>query len=185
MFKNAIIFDDLYRYTGKKSWFLFFRYYFFTPAFRYLVYWRNTKSAKTLVTKLFWKFLMRQTMLRVGIQIPEGTQVGPGFKVGHFGMILLGHEVKAGKNFNVAQGVSIGQGVGKKNGQPTFGDNVSVQPNSVVVGNIKIGNNVLIAPLTFVDFDVPDHSIVIGNPAKIISKENPTAPFIVYPVPER
>lgn len=40
--------------------------------------------------------------------------------------------------------------------------------------NIKIGNDVLIAPNTFVNFDVPDHSIVIGNPAKIIHRENAT-----------
>ena len=46
--------------------------------------------------------------------------------------------------------------------------------NSTVVGNITIGNDVLIAPNTFVNFDVPDHSIVIGNPASIHHKENAT-----------
>ena len=44
--------------------------------------------------------------------------------------------------------------------------------NSTVVGNIKIGNNVLIAPNSFVNFDVPDNSVVIGNPAVIHKKEN-------------
>ena len=37
-----------------------------------------------------------------------------------------------------------------------------------------IGNDVLIAPNTFVNFDVPDHSIVIGNPAKIHHRDNAT-----------
>ena len=50
--------------------------------------------------------------------------------------------------------------------------------NAVVVGNIRIGNDVLIAPLSFVNFDVPDHSIVIGNPARIIARENATAGYI-------
>ena len=36
----------------------------------------------------------------------------------------------------------------------------------------------LIAPLSFVNFDVPDHSIVIGNPARVISKENATEGYI-------
>ena len=49
---------------------------------------------------------------------------------------------------------------------------------SIVVGNIKIGNDVLIAPLSFVNFDVPDHSIVIGNPAKIIHRENATLGYV-------
>ena len=48
----------------------------------------------------------------------------------------------------------------------------------MIVGNIKIGNDVLVAPLTFVNFDVPDHSVVIGNPAKIIFKENATEGYI-------
>ena len=40
--------------------------------------------------------------------------------------------------------------------------------------NIKIGNNVVIAPGTFVNFNVPDNSIIIGQKAKIIERENPT-----------
>ena len=46
------------------------------------------------------------------------------------------------------------------------------------MGNIKIGNDVLIAPLSYVNFDVPDHSIVVGNPAKVISRENATEGYI-------
>ena len=53
--------------------------------------------------------------------------------------------------------------------------------NSTIVGNVKIGNNVLIAPGAFVNFDVPDNSIVIGNPGKIIEREeSPTSKYIVY-----
>ena len=48
---------------------------------------------------------------------------------------------------------------------------------------VKIGNNVLIAPGAFVNFDVPDNSIVLGNPGQIIPrKESPTKAYIVFPV---
>lgn len=48
---------------------------------------------------------------------------------------------------------------------------------------MKIGNNVLIAPNAFVNFDVPDNSIVIGNPGQIIRRDSsPTAKYMVYPV---
>ena len=43
---------------------------------------------------------------------------------------------------------------------------------------VKIGEDVMIAPLAFVNFDVPPHSIVIGNPGKIIHKENATEEYI-------
>ncbi|MBE7639217.1 hypothetical protein GUB10_02630 [Salegentibacter sp. BLCTC] len=52
---------------------------------------------------------------------------------------------------------------------PAILNQVYIGVNSVIVGNIKIGNNVLIASLTFVNFDVPDNAFVLGNPAKIIS----------------
>ncbi len=52
----------------------------------------------------------------------------------------------------------------------------------MIVGNVKIGDDVLIAPLTFVNFDVPPHSIVIGNPAKIIPRENATKGYINHTV---
>ena len=51
---------------------------------------------------------------------------------------------------------------------------MSVGINSTIVGRVRIGNDVMIAPNTFVNFDVPSHSIVIGNPAEIHHKDNAT-----------
>lgn len=47
-----------------------------------------------------------------------------------------------------------------------------------MVGKINIGDDVLIAPNAFVNFDVPSHSIVIGNPGTIIIRENATESYI-------
>lgn len=59
-----------------------------------------------------------------------------------------------------------------------MGDCVWIGINSTVVGKVTIGDNVLIAPNTFVNFDVPSNSIVIGNPAKIISDTNAADGYI-------
>lgn len=67
---------------------------------------------------------------------------------------------------------------GKRKGTPIIGNEVWIGANAVIVGNVKIGNDVLIALLSYVNFDVPDHSIVVGNPAKIISKEYATKDYI-------
>lgn len=45
-------------------------------------------------------------------------------------------------------------------------------------GGVKIGNNVLIAANSFVNCDVPDNSIVFGNPCIIKYKENATEGYI-------
>ena len=59
-----------------------------------------------------------------------------------------------------------------------IGNDVWIGANAVVVGKINIGTDVLIAPNSFVNFDVPPHSVVVGNPAKIIHKENATEYYI-------
>lgn len=43
---------------------------------------------------------------------------------------------------------------------------------------MKIGDDVLIAPNSFVNVDVPSHSVVLGNPCIIKSKENATEGYI-------
>ena len=47
-------------------------------------------------------------------------------------------------------------------------DNVFIGCNSIILGGVKIGNNVVIAAGSVVTKDVPDNSVVAGNPAKVI-----------------
>ncbi len=63
-------------------------------------------------------------------------------------------------------------------GAPIVGNYVYVGLNSTILGGVVIGDDVLIAPNTFVNVDVPSHSVVIGSPCKIIRKENATAEVI-------
>lgn len=63
-------------------------------------------------------------------------------------------------------------------GSPIIGDNVWIGANSIIVGKINIGNNVLIAPGAYINFDVPNNSIVIGNPGVIKYCENTTESYI-------
>ncbi len=68
--------------------------------------------------------------------------------------------------------------VAKRNGAPVIGGCVSVGINATVVGAVHVGNDVMTAPNSFVNFDVPDHSVVIGNPGVIHHKENAAAGYI-------
>ena len=53
---------------------------------------------------------------------------------------------------------------------PIIGDNVIIYAGACIVGGIKIGNNAIIGANAVVTKDVPDNAIVVGNPAKIITK---------------
>ena len=182
---NKQIQKDLYRYIGNESKNLLMqlRYFFFTPGFRYIYYFRKGSATKNILIKFFWTFLMRQCMYRTGIQIPLGTKIGEGFRISHFGHIVINPGATIGRNFTISQGCLIGSAQGKKNGIPTIGNNVCMNANSIIIGGVNIGNNVLIAPGAFINFDVPDNSIVVGNPGKIIVKDSsPTEKYIVYSV---
>ena len=50
--------------------------------------------------------------------------------------------------------------------------------NVTIIGGIKIGNDVIFAPNTFCNMNVPDHSIVIDNPCQIVPKENATKEYV-------
>ena len=54
-----------------------------------------------------------------------------------------------------------------------------------MVGKIVIGDNVLIAPNAYVNFDVPNNSIVTGNPASIKQQANATEGYVLYAFPEK
>ena len=114
-----------------------------------------------------------------GIEIDYPVQIGKGLFIAHPYGITINDKVVIGQNCNIHKGVTIGQeNRGIRKGTPTMGNNVWIGMNSTVVGSIHIGNDVLIAPNTYLNSDVPDHSIVIGSPAKIISRNNATDSYI-------
>ena len=172
---------DLFRYKGLTGVIGFFLG-LSIPGFKYMYLLRKiSKCRKYSVKRLLLSFLKRRYSYKYGFQIPSITQIGEGFYIGHHGIVVINEKVKIGKNCNIAHGVTIGQtNRGKLKGCPTIGDKVWIGTGSVIVGNINIGSNVLIAPNSYVNIDVPDNSLVIGNPAKIVKKENPTRDYINF-----
>ena len=51
---------------------------------------------------------------------------------------------------------------------PIIGNNVNIGANVCIIGNIRIGNNVEIGAGTVVVKDIPDNTVVVGNPGRII-----------------
>ncbi len=54
-------------------------------------------------------------------------------------------------------------------GRVKIGNNVFVGQNSVILPGVKIGSNVVVGAGSIVMSDIPDNSVVMGNPARIIS----------------
>lgn len=163
--------SDLFRYTGRTTGLV--RSLLRFPGLRFSFFYRlcriySAKHPVGIVSRIWFKHLQ----VKFGFQIPHTCKIGPGLFLGHYGNIVINSGVLIGSSCSIAQGVTIGNtSRGKRKGCPTLGDRVWIGANAVLVGNISIGNDVLIAPLSFVNFDVPDHMVVSGNPAKIVSEK--------------
>lgn len=99
--------------------------------------------------------------------------------LGHPYNITINKHAVIGNNCNIHKGVAIGQeNRGKRKGAPVIGNRVWIGINDAIVGKIIIGDDVLIAPNSYVNCDVPSHSVVYGNPCIIIHRDNATESYI-------
>jgi serine O-acetyltransferase len=168
------IYSDLYRYTGKSDKNLLFEEAIRSPGFRFTFFFRFCEAQpqspiKRRIHGLSYYF-HRKYFYRYGFEIPISTKIGKGFQILHFGHLMISPFAKIGNNCTVFPGITLGQDT--KGSAPTLGDRVWVGTNSILIGGIKIGDNVLIAPGSYVNFNIPDNSMVVGNPAKFIIKND-------------
>lgn len=95
--------------------------------------------------------------------------------------ITISPNAVIGKNVNVNKGATIGASKGKNGeGAPIIGDRVAIGINATVIGKITVGNDVVIAPNAMVNIDVPDHSVVIGNPCFVKHKIDATVGHVDF-----
>ena len=151
-----------------------------TPEARLLRLFRFVQVNKdNIVGKALSRTVLRRMGYKYGISLSRSNVIGPGLLIGHWGRIVINGDAIIGEDFVVSCGVVIGMDMrGKRKGTPIIGNKVCIHSNSCVVGNITIGDDVVIAPNTFVNFDVPSHSVVVGNPATIHPRENATEGYI-------
>ena len=128
---------------------------------------------------LYYKWKLKRYRDRYGLEIPYTTEIGAGLYLGHPFNITINGKAKIGCNCNIHKGVVIGQeNRGRRKGAPSIGDMVWIGVNAAVVGKITIGDDVLIAPNSYVNCDVPSHSVVYGNPCVICPRQNATEGYI-------
>ena len=164
------------------KWTHFIKDFVFQHRVRYMVYFRISQNTTNKVIRLFCEYKLFRLCRKYGIEIKTKTKIKPGFVMIHPYNITVSPFAVIGRNVNIYKGATIGLSGGKYPGAPQIGNSVQIGINSTVIGGIKIGNDVLIGPNTLVNRDVPDHSIVIGNPCKIIHKENATEQYVYYKI---
>lgn len=102
-------------------------------------------------------------------EIPFSTKIGRELTLFHPYGIIIHPNVEIGERCIIFQNVTIGMAHAKT---PKIGNDVCIGAGAIVIGGIIVGNNVNIGAGAVVTKDIPDNCTVVGNPAKIIKKDN-------------
>ena len=143
-----------------------------TKGFIFLVCFRSSSFLSRNLFLFFLGFPIRVSYKVIvqwflGIDIADTTIIGRGFNVYHGQSLIIHSSTLIGKNVTVRHNTTIG--VAKDDGGcPVICDGVNIGANTVIIGEITIGENSIIAAGSVVVKDVPPNSIVAGNPAKVI-----------------
>jgi serine acetyltransferase len=93
---------------------------------------------------------------KYGVEIMLGAQIDKGLWLGHPTAITVYSGVRIGRDCNLRQCTTIGS-VEANNKPIELGDNVDIGAHCCIIGSgIRIGNNVRIGAMSFINKDVPD-----------------------------
>lgn len=130
-----------------------------------------------------WLYLHRVPLLPMIIKaairifwggvVPYQAQIGKGTVLGYQALGIVIHKrCVIGEHCHISQNVTIG-GTSGLYEVPILGDNVQVGAGAVIIGPVRIGDNVIIGANSVVNKDIPDNSVAVGAPAKVIKTLTP------------
>lgn len=103
--------------------------------------------------------------------IAAGTQ----FAYGGIGVVIHKKAI-VGFNCIIGSNVTIG-GRSRKEGLPVIGDRVYIATGAKILGPIRVGNDSVIGANAVVIEDVPEGSVVVGIPARVIKSNVRSSDF--------
>ncbi|MBC8585787.1 serine acetyltransferase [Oscillospiraceae bacterium NSJ-64] len=115
-------------------------------------------------------FMRRGSFIGLGSQM----ETTPCFPHGVQG-IFISEKARIGKDAVIFQQVTIGSNSLKNSagyGAPVLGNNVYIGAGAKIIGRVTIGNNCRIGANAVVYQDMPDNSVAVCAPTRILQKEN-------------
>ncbi|WP_218997381.1 serine O-acetyltransferase [Shewanella algae] len=121
----------------------------------------------------FLPTIINKLILRVcfGLQIGNGTTIGKGVVFGYGGLGIVIHDrVILEDGVQIGSGVTIG-GTNKKFEVPRVGKDTIISTGAKILGPIVVGKGCVIGANAVVLKNVPDYSVVVGVPGRVIKRD--------------
>ncbi|MBK0007170.1 serine O-acetyltransferase [Priestia megaterium] len=171
-------FEDLKKYYGPRQGVgKFFVFFYYQGIYASLIYrllnWLYTKE------QVIFKFLYKLLFLGIyvpfksitGVEIHPEAQIKGGLFIPHCTTIIISKSAVIGRDFTIHQCCTVG--VNYTSGKaPVIGEGVFMSCNASIIGDVKIGDNVIILPNSCVVKNSPESYVLGGVPAKAIKKLN-------------
>lgn len=122
---------------------------------------------------MLYKIRLLKLQNKYGLHVPINT-CGKGLKIMHLGPILINSKAKIGQDCSIHINTAIVAG-GVSNDAPEIGNGCVIGIGAVLLGKIKIADNVAIGANAVVNKSIIEEDIAIaGVPAKKISNNGTT-----------
>lgn len=144
---------------------------FITVHFRIANFCKGKKLAKLFLTPYLalYRFFFEWAL---GIKIPYQVKAGSGLRVYHGYALVINKDTVFGENCTLRHSTTIGNKGEFDRPCPVIGDNVNIGAHVCILGEIEIGDNVIIGAGSMVTKSIPSNCVVVGNPARIIKQLN-------------
>lgn len=160
--KYLSVYKQLYK---KDNFFIYCYRYFFDNTFKCNILFNKINKTNNKLKK---NRLINRMQKKYSVIIGPNSEIGSNVILKHPIGIVIGDKVKIDDNVIIYQNVTIGK---KNNGYPHICSNTIIYPNSVIIGDIRIGKEVKIGASCFIDFDINDKETYASNRAINISKK--------------
>jgi serine O-acetyltransferase len=124
------------------------------------------------------RFVSHVGRVLTAIDIHPGATIGKRLFIDHGIGVVIGETAEIGDDCTIYQGVTLGgtrpsrdQSGHKRH--PTIGNNVIISSNAQVLGPFKVGDGATIGAATIVLKEVPAGAVMVGNPARQITRRPP------------
>jgi len=143
--------------------------FFCYPGFHAILLHRLAHRLHEAGFQLLARIVSQLNRSLTGIEIHPGARIGRRCFIDHGMGVVVGETTEVGDDVLMYQGVTLG-GTGKEKGKrhPTIGNHVVIGTGAKILGNITIGNHTKVGAGSVVIHPVPDHSTVVGVPARVV-----------------
>jgi len=111
-----------------------------------------------------------------GVDIHPAASIGERLFIDHATGVVIGETTQIGDDVTIYQGVTLGgTSLAHEKRHPTIGNRVTIGAGAKILGPITIGDDSRVGANSVVVHSVPENSVVVGIPGRIIARSRTTS----------